>query len=72
MDQAKGLQEIARVLRPGGRFCLADHTLPLACLFHEAVKNRKQIRELFNNAGLSVVIQRRAWKRFVLITLAKK
>jgi ubiquinone/menaquinone biosynthesis C-methylase UbiE len=71
-DQAKGLQEIARVLRPGGCFCLADHTLPLACLLRETVKNRKQIRELINNAGLSVAIQRRDWKRFVLITLAKK
>jgi ubiquinone/menaquinone biosynthesis C-methylase UbiE len=71
-DRSKGLQEIARVLRPGGHFCLADHTLPLACLFGEAVNNRKQIRELVNNAGLSVVAQRRAWTRFVLITLAKR
>jgi Methylase involved in ubiquinone/menaquinone biosynthesis len=71
-DQLKGLQEIARVLRTGGLFCLADHTLPFASLFRESVKSRKQILGLINSVGLSVVIQRRAWTRFVVITLAKK
>jgi ubiquinone/menaquinone biosynthesis C-methylase UbiE len=71
-DQAKGLQEIARVLRQGGSFCLADHTMPLANLFREKVKSGKQIRKLIGDAGLSVVAQRAAWTRFVLLTLAKK
>ena len=71
-DQSKGLLEIARVLRNGGRFCLADHTAVLANLFHEKAKSRKQIRELLGHAGLSVSAQRGAWTRFVLITLAKK
>jgi ubiquinone/menaquinone biosynthesis C-methylase UbiE len=71
-DGLKGLQEIARVLRPGGLFCLADHTLPFTNLFRESVKSREQIRGLINGVGLSVVIQRRAWMRFVVITLAKK
>jgi Methylase involved in ubiquinone/menaquinone biosynthesis len=71
-DQLKGLHEIARVLRPGGCFCLADQTMPLAGLFGESFKSSEQIRGLINSIGLSVVIQRRAWTRFVLITLARK
>src|SRR5437879_4726343 len=39
--QQKGLQEIARVLRPAGWFCLADHTIRLAKLFGEKPKSRK-------------------------------
>lgn len=71
-NQVKGLHEIARVLRPGGRFCLADHTMLFANFFHESVKSRKQIRGLINCVGLSVVIQQSAWTRFVIITLARK
>ncbi len=71
-DQLKGIKEISRVLRPGGRFCLADHTMPFANLFREKVKSGKQIRELITNVGLSVVSQQGGWTRFVLITLAKK
>jgi ubiquinone/menaquinone biosynthesis C-methylase UbiE len=49
-DQAQGVREAARVLRPGGLFILADmsiatHGHPLA---------RKQVRALFNDAGFSI------------------
>ena len=72
-NQEKGLQEIARVLRPGGLFCLADHNIILlAKLFGEKVKSREQIRGLMISAGLTVRQQQRLGMRFVLITLAQK
>jgi ubiquinone/menaquinone biosynthesis C-methylase UbiE len=72
-NQEKGLQEIVRVLRPGGFFCLADHNvILLAKLFGERVKSREQIRALMISAGLTVRQQQRLGMRFVLITLAQK
>jgi ubiquinone/menaquinone biosynthesis C-methylase UbiE len=58
-DQSKGLQEISRVLRPGGLLCLADLT-------------SSQVQELIHGVGLKVVRHQRLWSRFVLITLAQK
>jgi ubiquinone/menaquinone biosynthesis C-methylase UbiE len=71
-SQAKGLQEIARVLRPGGLFCLADHTILLAKLFGKKVKSRNQIRALLTDAGLTVRQHQSLGMRFVLVTLAQK
>jgi ubiquinone/menaquinone biosynthesis C-methylase UbiE len=72
-NQEKGLQEIARVLRPGGLFCLADHILLLlGKLSGEKVKSRNQIRALIIGAGLAVRQHQRLGMRFVLITLAQK
>lgn len=71
-DQRKGLQEIARVLRPGGYFCLADLNSTLINLFHKKIKDRKQIWDILSDAGLSVVEHRGAWTRFVLVTVARK
>jgi ubiquinone/menaquinone biosynthesis C-methylase UbiE len=71
-DHQKGVQEIARVLRPGGWFCLADHVFVLARPFGDKVKSRKQIRELISGAGLTVRRHQRLGLRFVLITLAQK
>lgn len=71
-DQKKGIQEIARVLRPGGLFCLADQTILLTRLFGGRVKSRRQIRALLTGAGLVVRRHQRFRARFVLITLAQK
>jgi ubiquinone/menaquinone biosynthesis C-methylase UbiE len=71
-DQEKGLQEVARVLRPGGLFCLADHTLLLSKLSGEKVKSREQIRALMMGADLAIRQHQRLRMRFVLITLAQK
>jgi len=74
-DQAAGLREVARVLRPDGSFLLADFTLPtwLAWLlprsrFHSAA----QMRTLFEQAGLDVQAQPAAAARFVRITIGTK
>jgi ubiquinone/menaquinone biosynthesis C-methylase UbiE len=71
-DQKRGLQEVTRVLRPGGLFCLADHALLLTKLLGEKVKSREQIRALMIGAGLAVRQHQRLRMRFVLITLAHK
>jgi ubiquinone/menaquinone biosynthesis C-methylase UbiE len=74
-DQKKGLQEIARVLRPDGWFCLADITFLLAKWFERLggkVRSRQQIRAQVLGAGLRVLQQQNLRMRFMLITLAQK
>ncbi|MGH2460868.1 MAG: class I SAM-dependent methyltransferase [Chloroflexota bacterium] len=74
-DQAAGVHEVARVLRPGGSFLLADFTVPtwLAGLlprsrFHSAA----QMRALFEQAGLVVEAQPATVARLVRITIGTK
>jgi len=71
-DHQQGLHEIARVLRPGGYLCLADHAMLLTKLLGEKVKSRAEIRALMTNAGLTVRQHQGMGIRFVLITLAQK
>ncbi len=71
-DQSKGLQEISRVLRPGGLLCLADPTMRLAKLHRSQMKSRSQVEELIHGAGFQVLRHQTLWSRFVLITLAQK
>jgi len=74
-DQKRGIHEIARVLRQGGYFCLADHGFFPAKIFGESVKSRKEIRALMRalmiEEGLAVRYQQ-AMVPFLLITLAQK
>ena len=74
-DQGAGVREIARVLRPGGRFCLADATLPawLARLVHHMEGNSSAAwRALVEPAGLSVDAQERRLLGHVLLMLSVK
>ncbi|HMD69545.1 MAG TPA: class I SAM-dependent methyltransferase [Chitinivibrionales bacterium] len=71
-NQPKALAEIVRVLAPGGRFCLADHTAVFANLLGKKARSGKQIRRMFEEAGLSVVLQKKMWSRFVMITVGRK
>jgi len=69
-----GMLEVARVLRPGGLFCLADITLPpwFSKLLRSKVKTRRKIRELLIGSGLQLRCQRTALARLVLISVAVK
>lgn len=71
-DHAKAVKEVARMLKPGGFFCLADHQFLLTKFLGEKVKSKSEIRYLMVNAGLTVRVHRGMGIRFVLITLAQK
>jgi len=69
-DQASGIREIARVLRPGGLFVLADVSMPLLPLFRPLFghadrakfQSPQAVRGLLERASLSVIMQRRFWR----------
>ncbi len=71
-DQAKGIAEIARILRPGGLFCIADHTFLPAKLFGERPLSARQLSELLREQGLTPLRRHWAGLPFILVTLARK
>jgi len=76
-NQAKGINEIARVLRPQGMFLLADITIPhWLSLFvrHFRFNSPGKIREMFTQAELSVELQQEPWRwsRILLVTVGRK
>jgi ubiquinone/menaquinone biosynthesis C-methylase UbiE len=73
-DQAKGLSEIARVLRPGGFFCLADQTMPrwFSDLAHSHSLSAQGIRAALRQTGF-IELSRRFWLgSLISITLSQK
>ena len=75
-NQAKGVSEVARVLRPQGRFLLADIVPPFGLsLFSRHFKHNdpEKMREMFVEAGLAVELQQRQWRwsRFLVVTVGK-
>jgi ubiquinone/menaquinone biosynthesis C-methylase UbiE len=76
-DQAKGISEVARVLRPQGRFLLADIVIPRwLSLFvrHFRYNNPARIREMFTQARLTVDLLQQPWRwsRVLLIITGRK
>jgi ubiquinone/menaquinone biosynthesis C-methylase UbiE len=74
-DQAAGIREIARVLRPGGHFLLVDMSFPdwLLQVFRlKRVHSRTGMQALFRQTGLQVQMQQNAAWRGWLITVGKK
>ena len=71
-NQQQGIHEIARVLRPEGLLCLADHNMLISKLWREKVKSGKEIQTFMIEAGLTVRRRQGMGLRFILITLAQK
>ncbi len=82
MDHKAGLREVARVLRWGGRFVLADPyvggpfrpALQLFSRMHGPFRTRAELRRMFGDAGLRVRSQRApaalAWS--ILLTVGER
>jgi ubiquinone/menaquinone biosynthesis C-methylase UbiE len=74
-DQAAGVREVARVLRPGGCFCLADAALPGpfgGVLPHSRIHTRLEVAALFAQAGLDIAAQRSLYAGFVVATIGRR
>lgn len=74
-DQAAGIREIARVLRPGGYFLLVDMSFPdwlVRVLRLKRVHSRARLQTLFRQAGLQAQAQKRVAWRGSLATVGKK
>jgi ubiquinone/menaquinone biosynthesis C-methylase UbiE len=74
-DQAAGVREIARVLRPNGYFFLADIPGPAwiaKVMTHERIVDRNSVKNFFRQANLEVLAQQPTRSRFVVVTVGMK
>ena len=74
-DQAAGVREIARVLRPNGHFFLADISRPAwmsKVITHDRFLGRNAVKDFFRQANLEVLAQQPTHSRFVVVTVGIK
>ena len=74
-DQVEGVREMARVLRPGGRFFLADFWLPMGLakvIRHFQSNDPARVRDVFAQAGLKIQAQRKQMGRWLLVTIGER
>jgi ubiquinone/menaquinone biosynthesis C-methylase UbiE len=73
-DQYQGVRQVTRVLRPGGYFLLAD-VLMLYIVWklthHGRLTSPTAVRDMFTQAGLNLLTQRRVIFGHVLLTLGQ-
>jgi ubiquinone/menaquinone biosynthesis C-methylase UbiE len=72
-DANQGVKEIARVLRPGGLFCLADHLGPKWAVrfFGPGAKTNRELENLYRTNALEIIAKSRFFG-WVGIRLARK
>ena len=67
-DQSKGIAEVRRVLRPDGRWMLADFiatgpaALALRMMRADRMPERRRLDGLLDHAGLAIVARRSVWR----------
>lgn len=74
-DAVRGIAEVARVLRPGGRFVVADLAVPgwlMRAIGDHPALRVEGLRGAFDAAGLQIEGHRRARGGLVLITTGSK
>ncbi len=74
-DQDQGVCEVSRVLRPGGRFYLADTIPPrwiMKVYHHGTIKQPYQLRHMFSGSGLKLLSQRRVLGWFFYLSVCEK
>ncbi len=74
-DQAQGVREVARVLRPGGRFYLADTCPPrwiMKVYHHGTMVYPPQLQAMFVQAGLNMLSQRHILGWFFYLSIGEK
>ncbi len=74
-DQARGVSEVMRVLRPGGRFYLADALPPkiITRLWrHGNTAYPAQLRAMFARGGLKLLSQSHLWGWFFYLSVGEK
>jgi len=75
VDHVGGVREMARVLRPGGRFFLADFILPIGwskVIRRFQPNDPTRVREVFAQAGLNIQAQRKQRGLWLLITVGER
>lgn len=73
-DAKAGIAGIARTLRPGGVFCLADITMKpwLSRLLRSRARSASELRGLFESAELAVLDERRVLARLILVLAGRR
>jgi len=74
-NQAQGVRQVARVLRPASYFLLADLLIPLGLstiLRHVRQVSPAVVKELFAQAGLKMLAQQYRIGLFLLVTLGQR
>ena len=74
-DQAAGVRDIARVLRPHGYFLLADVSAPAwiaKVITHDRFLDRKSVKDFFRKANLDLLVQQPVFSNFIVATVGMK